>query len=86
MAKQSGLGDNFYLHGYDVSGDLGSVSVSGGPAALEVTGIDKSAFERIGGLRTGGMSWQAWFNPASADIWNVRVCLSALTETLPAGE
>lgn len=65
MAKQSGLGDNFYLHGYDVSGDLGSVSVSGGPAALEVTGIDKSAFERIGGLRTGGMSWSAFFNPAS---------------------
>jgi hypothetical protein len=65
MAKQGGLGDNFYLHGYDVSGDIGSVSVSGGPAALEVTGIDKSAFERIGGLRTGGMSWQAWFNPAN---------------------
>lgn len=63
MAKQSGLGDNFYLHGYDVSGDLSSVSVSGGPAALEVTGIDKSAYERIGGLRTGVMSWQAWFNP-----------------------
>lgn len=65
MAKQSGLGDNFYLHGYDVSGDLGSVSVSGGPAALEVTGIDKSAYQRIGGLRTGGMTWQAWFNPAT---------------------
>lgn len=64
MAKQSGLGDNFYLHGYDISGDLSSVSVSGGPAALTVTGIDKSAYERIGGLRTGGMSWQAWFNPA----------------------
>ena len=63
MAKQSGLGDNFYLHGYDLSGDLGSISVSGGPAALTVTGIDKSAYERIGGLRTGGMTWQAWFNP-----------------------
>ncbi|CAM5346726.1 hypothetical protein [Streptomyces aurantiogriseus] len=65
MAKQSGLGDNFYLHGYDVSGDIGSISTSGGPALLEVTGIDKSAYERIGGLRTGGMSWQAWFNPAA---------------------
>lgn len=63
MAKQSGLGDNFYLHGYDISGDIGSISVSGGPAALQVTGIDKSAYERIGGLRTGGMNWQAWFNP-----------------------
>lgn len=63
--KSSGLGDNFYLHGYNVSGDLGSISVSGGPAALEVTGIDKSAYQRIGGLRTGGMTWQAWFNPAT---------------------
>ena len=63
MAKQSGLGDNFYLHGYDISGDIGSISVSGGPAALEVTGIDKSAYERIGGLRTGGMNWSAFFNP-----------------------
>lgn len=65
MAKQSGLGDNFYLSGYDVSGDIGSISTSGGPALLDVTGIDKSAYERIGGLRTGSMSWQAWFNPAS---------------------
>ena len=65
MAKQSGLGDAFFLAGYDLSGDLGSINTSGGPAALEVTGIDKSAFERTGGLRTGGMSWQAWFNPAA---------------------
>lgn len=63
--KSSGLGDNFYLHGYDLSGDIGSISTSGGPALLDVTGIDKSAYERIGGLRTGGMSWQAWFNPAA---------------------
>lgn len=65
MAKQSGLGDAFYLHGYDLSGDIGSISTSGGPALLDVTGIDKSAYERIGGLRTGGMSWQAWFNPTN---------------------
>lgn len=63
--KSSGLGDNFYLSGYDISGDIGSISTSGGPALLDVTGIDKSAYERIGGPRTGGMSWQAWFNPAS---------------------
>lgn len=65
MAKQSGLGDNFYISGYDVSGDIGSVSVSGGPAPIEVTGIDKSAPERIGGLRTGTMGWQAFFNPGT---------------------
>jgi hypothetical protein len=65
VAKQSGLGDNFYLHGYDVSGDIGSISTSGGPALLDVTGIDKSACERIGGLRTGSMSWSAFFNPSA---------------------
>jgi hypothetical protein len=65
MAKQGGLGDNFYIAGYDVSGDLASISLSGGPSALAVTGIDKAAYERIGGLRTGAMSWQAWFNPAT---------------------
>ncbi|TVZ96522.1 hypothetical protein [Streptomyces sp. BK340] len=64
MAKSSGLGDNFYIAGYDLSGDLGSVSLSGGPATLEVTGIDKSAYERIGGVRTGSVSWKAFFNPA----------------------
>jgi hypothetical protein len=61
--KTSGLGDNFYLAGYDMSGDIGSISLSGGPATLDVTGIDKSAHERIGGLRTGSMSWKAFFNP-----------------------
>lgn len=61
--KSSGLGDNFYIAGYDMSGDIGSISLSGGPATLDVTGIDKSAYERIGGLRTGQMSWKAFFNP-----------------------
>jgi hypothetical protein len=61
--KTSGLGDNFYIAGYDMSGDIGSISLSGGPATLDVTGIDKSAHERIGGLRTGSMSWKAFFNP-----------------------
>lgn len=63
MAKSSGLGDNFYIAGYDMSGDIGSINLSGGPATLDVTGIDKSAHERIGGLRTGSMSWKAFFNP-----------------------
>ncbi|MFD5814416.1 hypothetical protein [Streptomyces sp. NPDC127038] len=61
--KSSGLGDNFYIAGYDMSGDIGSITVSGGPATLDVTGIDKSAHERIGGVRTGAMSWKAFFNP-----------------------
>jgi hypothetical protein len=63
MAKQSGLGDNFYLGGYDLSGDTASLDeVGGGPAVIDVTGIDKSAFERIGGLRDGRIEWTSHFN------------------------
>lgn len=66
MAKQGGMGDLFLIDGYDVSGDVGSVGrINGGPAASEVTGIDKSAFERIGLLRTGGMDFSTWFNDAN---------------------
>lgn len=66
MAKQAGLGDNLYVAGYNLSGDIGSLKrIGGGPAPLEVTGIDKSAFERIGGLRDGSMEFTAFFNPAT---------------------
>ncbi len=66
MAKQTGLGDNFYVAGYDVSGDTASIdTIGGGPEAMEITGIDKSAVERIGGLRTAGLSWTSWFNDAA---------------------
>ncbi|MGW5616278.1 hypothetical protein [Streptomyces sp. NPDC003877] len=65
MSKQSGLGDNFYIHGYDVSGDINSINTAGGPAALEQTGIDKSGYERIGGKRTGSMTGTCFFNPGT---------------------
>lgn len=65
MAKQSGLGDRLFIAGVNLSGDIGSIgNIGGGPAALDVTGIDKSGFERIGGLRDGRLEYSAWFNPA----------------------
>jgi hypothetical protein len=64
VAKTSGLGDNFYVDGYDLSGDTNSLSsVSGGNSPIVVTGINKSAMERIGGRRDGAMSWTSYFNP-----------------------
>jgi hypothetical protein len=67
MAKQTGLGDFFYVDGQDVSGDTASLgSIHGGPAPIDVTAINKSAYERLGGLRDGGMDWVAYFNPAVA--------------------
>ncbi|MFD5564528.1 hypothetical protein [Kitasatospora griseola] len=64
MSKSSGLGDNLYVGGYDLSGDIGALSkVQGGNKPIEVTGINKGAFERIGGQRDGSMAWSAFFNP-----------------------
>jgi hypothetical protein len=66
MAKQTGLGDNCYVAGYDLSGDIGSLGrIGGGPAALEATGINKSAFERLFGLRTGSIEFNSYFNPST---------------------
>lgn len=66
MAKQSGLGDNLYVGEFNLSGDVGSVQrVSGGFTAIDVTGLDKSAPERLGGKRDGGIDFSAFFNDAT---------------------
>ncbi|MHB9857612.1 hypothetical protein [Streptomyces sp. YIM S03343] len=67
MAKSSGLGDGLLIAGYDLSGDIGSLgSISGTVTPLVVTGINKSAFERIGGRRDGAISFTSYFNPATS--------------------
>ncbi|GAA3718284.1 hypothetical protein [Streptomyces tremellae] len=64
--KQSGLGDHLYVSGHDLSGDIGQVNrVGGGPATLDVTSIVKEAFERIGGVRDGGIDYTSFFNPSN---------------------
>lgn len=79
MTKTSGLGDNFYLGGYDLSGDTQSLGEIGGSIALlDVTGIDKFAFERIGGLRDGRIEWTSHFNDATGQE---HVALSSLPTT-----
>lgn len=66
MTKQSGLGDRLFVDGLDLSGDVGSIgSISGGPKPLDVTAIDKSAMERLGGTRDGNLEFVAFFNPDS---------------------
>jgi len=65
MAKTSGLGDNLYAAGYDLSGDIGSLSTIGAPMKpLELTAIDKLAFERVPGQRDGKISFTSFFNPS----------------------
>jgi hypothetical protein len=58
MPKASGLGDNFYIGGFDLSGDVASLDqISGGPALIDVTPINASANARLGGLRDGNMQF-----------------------------
>lgn len=67
MSKQSGLGDALYISGNDLSGDITALgNVGGGPAALANTGINKSGFERIGGVRDGRLEMTSWWNPSGA--------------------
>lgn len=64
MTKQSGLGDNFYVAGYDLSGDINSLGrIGGGPALLDFTTVNKSAHVRQGGQRTGQVQFVTFFDP-----------------------
>lgn len=74
MTKSTGLGDNLYIAGYDLSGDTASLgTIGGGPGALEVTGIDKSGTERLGGKIDGRIQLTSWFNDAAGQahpVWS----------------
>lgn len=79
--KSSGLGDNLYIAGFDASGDIQQLgSISGGPTLLNFTAINKSAYERQGGLRTGALEMTTFFNhvPVTGGIHEK---LSALPRT-----
>lgn len=77
MAKQSGLGAQFYLDQFDLSNDTNSLSnISKKVVPIEVTGIDKSAFERIPGDLDGEIKFTSHYNPT-----NAHVALSTLPRT-----
>ena len=66
MAKLSGLGGNLWVDEFNLSNDIGAVTVAGSVAPLDVTGIDSSGMERIGGLRDGTISMSnIFFNDAA---------------------
>lgn len=67
MAKSSGLGMKVFVDGYDISGDYQQLSrIGGGCAVIDTTGVDVSAFERIGGRRDGAIDAVTHFNPETA--------------------
>ena len=81
MAKKTGLAQKFFHGVYDLSGDIGAISSWSTPVAtLDVTGIDKSATERLQGLVTGSLSFNSFFNDAAAQA---HVALRAPTSGAP---
>lgn len=79
VAKSSGLGSELFVGGYQLSGDIQSVDNISCPASvLDVTGINKSAYERIVGLRDGMIEMTTFFNTAAGRAHPV---LKTLPET-----
>ena len=79
MAKQSGLGNQFYYAGYDLAGDVASLdSISSPRTPLDVTALSQSAMDRVLGLSTGAMTFTTHFNDAALQE---HVALSALATT-----
>src|SRR3990167_755043 len=66
MTKSSGLGANLYVQGYDLSNDVGQIdALENGRDLLEMTGLDKSAHERLQGLQSGRIAFTGFFNDAA---------------------
>lgn len=70
MAKQSGLGDYFAVDNSagslkDISNDVTGLGVNIGQNLLDITGLDKSAMERLIALGDGSFSVSGVFNSAS---------------------
>lgn len=66
MAKVSGLDALLLVDGVDLSGDTQQGTVQVVQSLLDATGINKSARERIAGLRDGSINWTSFFNPSAA--------------------
>jgi hypothetical protein len=66
MAKQSGLGDQLFVDGYDIGADVSAIgSLSTPRETLPATGITKFAMERLFGKRDGLAEFTTYFNDAA---------------------
>jgi hypothetical protein len=60
------MGANFYVAGFDLSGDTNSItSMSGGPKLWDTTDITQLGHSRLGLQRDGSISWVSFFDPAA---------------------
>lgn len=79
MAKVSGVGSSLLVGVYDLSGDTGAIqNIDTSVAMIDVTGIDKSAFERVAGRADGTIAWTGFWNTAAS---HAHLVLSALPTT-----
>jgi hypothetical protein len=63
MAKQTGLTDNFYIDGHDLSGNVTSVdTISGSKATLDTPVIESAGMVRLAGHGSGEISFTTWFD------------------------
>jgi len=66
MAKQTGLGNQFYLGGFDLSGDVGAIGGISSPRGMvDVTGINVSANDRLLTHSDGQIEFNSFFNDAA---------------------
>jgi len=66
MAKKTGLGHNFFISGYDLSGDVSAIDNWSTPVeSVDVTSISKSGIERLQGRVDLDASFSSFFNDAS---------------------
>ena len=66
MAKSAGLAQQFFVHGYDLSGDVSAINNASSPrGVLEITGINKSAIERVMPRTDGAINYNSWFNDSA---------------------
>src|SRR3990167_10061359 len=66
MTKSNGLGATCYVHGYDLSNDIGQIDALENMRDLLInTGLDKSGIERQHGLMSGRIAFTGFFNDAA---------------------
>ncbi len=69
MAKESGLGARLFVCTVNASNDTKSVdTISKRLTPIDLTGIDKSAYERKAGQLDGNIDWTSFFNPTGASL------------------
>lgn len=69
MSKQSGLGDQLFIGGRDIGGDVNSIGSLATPRnTLPATGITVSAMERMFGSRDASAEFTTYFNDATDQV------------------